>query len=132
MIRKQELRIILVSKSPFIFEFFAKELSKSDACDIIWVATGKEGLMMVEEQRVDVMVVDTLMGDGEGHTLIKQLALLAPHVHSALVSSLTPSGLHQQTEGVGILMQLPENPGAVDAKMMLKALENIGVLHGQA
>ena len=47
-----------------------------------------------------------------------------------MVSTLPAEEFHEVTEGLGVFMQLPVNPGAEEAAKMMQLLESINVLMG--
>jgi hypothetical protein len=48
-----------------------------------------------------------------------------PMVNCAAVSSLVSEDFHEQSEGLGILMQLPVRPGQEHAEILLGKLKSI-------
>jgi hypothetical protein len=45
-----------------------------------------------------------------------------------MVSSLSPEDFHEATEGLGVFMQLPVDPGAEEAGKMMQLFESISAL----
>jgi len=46
-------------------------------------------------------------------------------INCACVSPLPPEDFHETSEGLGVLMQLPVNPGKFEAEDLLKRLKNL-------
>ena len=60
-----------------------------------------------------------------GLQVLRELVKRNPFVNCALVSSLYPAEFHEATEGLGVFMQLPLNPGAGSAREITAHLEKI-------
>jgi hypothetical protein len=56
--------------------------------------------------------------------LMKTNALL----NTALVSGLSPEDFHEASEGLGVLVQLPESPGEKEALEIVSGLKSIFAL----
>ena len=46
-------------------------------------------------------------------------------INSAAVSPLSPEEFHEASEGLGVLVQLPVDPGKFEAEDLLKRLKNL-------
>jgi hypothetical protein len=64
-------------------------------------------------------------GDITGLEFIRAIAAKRPMINCAAVSSLTSEDFHEASEGLGILMQLPVEPGRKHADMLLEQLKSI-------
>jgi two-component SAPR family response regulator len=73
------------------------------------VETGKDALELVSHEKIDLAVIDENIIDMTGLELVKKLITVNPTVNCALVSSLSPEDYHEETEGLGLLMQLSVN-----------------------
>ena len=80
---------------------------------------------MIAEGNFDLVVADENLGDMTGLELIRAIVAKRPMVNSAAISSLTTEDFHEAGEGLGILMQLPVNPGQEHAAMLLGQLKSI-------
>lgn len=120
--------IVLVTKDAQAFERLGAQLTKYPQNNIHRVASGKDVMALIRNARIDVVVADHELEDGLGLLLIKQIAVRAPFVNSALVSSLAAEDFHEETEGLGVFMQLPEYPKEEDGEQMMQLLESISVL----
>ena len=78
---------------------------------------------------LDVVVVAEELRDKESLQFIREIVADKPFITCALVSPLYPQEFHEQTEGLGLFMQLPVHPGAGAAKEMLALLEKLNQLH---
>ena len=104
------------------FEAWLKEnnakISWTDSCEAVLAKTKKE--------KFDLIIMDeTLSGGSNGLDCIRQLTLSDPFANCAAISSLCSEDFHEATEGLGVLMRLPPNPGRDDAKMLFDHLNKI-------
>ena len=60
-----------------------------------------------------------------GLEFIKTVIAIKPMINCAAVSSFLPDDFHEVSEGLGILMQLPVNPGHKYAGKLLERLNKI-------
>lgn len=118
------VRAILVSVDPSRLAELQGELEARGAA-IRWARSGREVLDTVGDPFVDLIVVDEDLGDMGGLQLIKQLVVAHPLINCALVSTLAPEAYHAASEGLGILMQLPPAPSAIDAQRLMERLLRI-------
>ncbi|PIE60935.1 MAG: hypothetical protein CSA29_05940, partial [Desulfobacterales bacterium] len=92
---------------------------------MIYSDTAKSGLEQIGSHSVDAIIVSEQLSDSSGKGFIESVTQVNPFIASALVSGLDKDDFHEATEGLGVLMQLPENPGAEDAKQFLEKLREI-------
>jgi len=120
--------IVLVGKDLSAFGAFITELSGQKDVDVVEVASGSELLAMVDSEKVDVVVLAEELGDGTAMSFASGLIKKQPLINCAMMSNLDPEDFHEETEGLGIFMQLPICPGAEEAVNMLKYLKSIDAL----
>ncbi len=96
--------------------------------EMVSVATGIDGLLLVKGKQIDLVIVDEQLGDMDGIAFVKQLVKINPMINTAIVSALSADQFHEATEGLGVLMQLPKEPQEKDAETLLAILEKIGAL----
>jgi DNA-binding response OmpR family regulator len=125
------LSILLISKNSDTLADFAAELSRQEGIRVTKVASAKEAWGLLGNCRVDVVVTDQELGDGAALPFVKELVKQQPLINCAMVSTLAPKDFHEETEGLGVFMQLPANPGAEEAKKILQLLQAIGALMGK-
>ena len=125
---KSVLSILLVGKGPASLAVFADELSRKEGVRVIRAASGREAWGILGNCRVDVVVVDKELVDGAALPFVHELIKQYPLVNCAMVSTLAPKDFHEATEGLGVFMQLPEDPGAEEAAKMVQLLESIDAL----
>lgn len=117
-------KVMLVSVAPSCLAELQGELEAQGAV-IRWARSGREVLDTVGDPPVDLMVADDELGDMSGLQLIRQLVVAHPLINCALVSALAPEAFHAASEGLGILMQLPPAPSAIDTQRLMARLGQI-------
>jgi CheY-like chemotaxis protein len=81
--------------------------------------TGAETLELLAAGWIDLVVLDERVSDMCGLDLAREVAMRHPFVGCALVSSLSADEFHEKSEGLGILMQLPNPPEADDGSALI-------------
>ena len=119
--------IMLVGKDSASLKGLESGLGKRDV-EFIHAASKREALERVEKKSVDVVVTDAELVDEEPLSLVTELMQKRPLINCAMVNSLPPEDFHEYTEGLGVFMQLPLNPGEKEAEKMLEILDSIDVL----
>lgn len=122
------VRIMLVSHDLASFEDLTKGLKKRDDIELIQVDSKQAVFKEVETTRIDVVVTDAQLRDEEPLHLVTELMKKYPLINCAMVSSLSPEDFHEYSEGLGVFMQLPVNPGEKEAGKMMEILSSIDVL----
>jgi CheY-like chemotaxis protein len=118
------LNILLVSRDKTSMSALKAGLEGNDA-QTAWADSGRYGLSVIAERHFDLVVTDENLGDMTGLEFIKTIIALKPMVNCAAVSSLLPEDFHEAGEGLGILRQLPVNPGHEYAEELLEQLKKI-------
>ncbi len=122
------LSILLAGKDPDGLASLAAALKKEEGIRVSMAASAREAWGILGNCRVDVVAVDEQLADGESLAFVKELVKQQPLINCAMVSTLDGKDFHEATEGLGLFMQLPVNPGAEEAATMLQLLQSIGAL----
>ena len=120
--------IVLVGKDLSAFGAFITELSGQKGVNVVELVSGSELLTMVDSEKVDVVVMAEELGDGAAMSFAPGFVKKQPLINCAMMSNLDPEDFHEETEGLGIFMQLPVCPGAEEAVNMLEYLKSIDAL----
>ena len=119
--KKQTIRILIASSDKHAFADLTLFFKKKVKIEISWATSGQNALNIISDHPFDLVIVDDQLSDMAGLGFIKKLVTINPMINSALVSKLS----HEQTEGLGILAQLPKKPNKVQADDLLKKLKRI-------
>ena len=119
------IKLLLVTPDKASFNEFASVLAQNDDVELSWAGTGQRALDIVSVTPLDLVVVDEELGDMTGIELIETLVSVNPMITCAAVSPLPSDEFHEISEGLGILVQLPVQPGPKDAEHLLKLLNHL-------
>jgi CheY-like chemotaxis protein len=96
--------------------------------DIHWAATGQEVLQQAGDIMPTLTLIDEILPDMSGLEAIRKLMTTNALLNTALVSPLSPEDFHEFSEGLGILVHLPESPGVKEAEEIISSLKSIFAL----
>jgi len=119
------IKLLLVTPDKGPFNEFASALAHNDDVELSWAESGQRALDMLPNTSLDLVVADEKLGDMTGMEFIETLVAANPMINCAAVSPLPPDEFHERSEGLGILAQLPVQPGANDAEKLLKLLNHL-------
>ncbi len=118
-------RIFFVTGESGEFDGFKKGLPSDWNNALGTVSTQEFGLSIVKNNEVDVVVVGSKLGDCDSLDFVKTLMKQNPLVNCAMVSEMDHDAFHEATEGYGLFMQVPVNPGQEDAQKMVELHNSI-------
>jgi CheY-like chemotaxis protein len=104
---------------------FESALRQHGGVDISRTESGGKALNIASEKTFDLVVTDEHLSDMSGLAFAEKLVSLNPLINCVSVSRLSPEAFHEKSEGLGLLMQLPPDPGGEDAKKMMEQLSNV-------
>lgn len=126
------LKLLLVCPDRDSLSDFASALKGHDDVELYWAESGEIALDMASGSAIDLVVTDEDPGDMTGLELARRLNLVNPMINCASVSSLSSEKFREASEGLGLMAQLPVQPGKKDAEELLQNLRNIkGLLGGE-
>jgi CheY-like chemotaxis protein len=119
------LKFLLVTQDRNILAVLASALSERQEVEFLWAESGAEALDLVSAGAIDLVVSDEELGDMNAIELATRMVRVNPMIHCACVSPLTAPEFHEISEGLGLLAQLPRNPGKRDAEYLLERLKEV-------
>ena len=119
------LKLLLVSPDRDSLSDFASALEGHDDVEFRWAESGETSLDMASDSAIDLVVTDEDLGDMTGLELAGRLISVNPMINCASVSSLLSEKFQEVSEGLGLMAQLPVQPGRKDAERLLQNLSNI-------
>ena len=119
------IRILIVGSDKHVFADLTSFLKKKADIDISWAENGQIALNIISDNSFDLAIADDQLPDMTGLDFVQKLVSINPMINSALVSRLSHDKFHEQTEGLGILAQLPKKPDEKHAKDLLEQLKKI-------
>ncbi|MBM9614231.1 hypothetical protein JWJ90_08000 [Desulfobulbus rhabdoformis] len=122
------MTIVFIAKDFSRFSVLVDRLKQEQDVELVPVATGAAGLEKLTNKPLDLVIVDEQLDDMSGIEFVKQFVNVNPLANTAILGSLPDGEFHEVTEGLGVLMQLPPQPGKQDAENLLAVLAKISGL----
>jgi len=115
-------RIVLVSSNPASLAVLARALQADSRVIFERVTSGEEALALIQHAAPDLMILDEKEGELPDFALVRKIMQQNALINVAMVSRLWEKDFHDAAEGLGILMQLPSQPGLAEAEALLARL----------
>ena len=122
------IKLLLVSPDKNSLYKLASAFVEHADVDLSWAESGKTALEIATDSAIDLVVTDESLGDMTGLEFAGRLLSVNPMINCASVSSLSPEEFHEISEGLGIMVQLPFQPGKEHAEELLQRLKNLKML----
>jgi len=119
------LKLLIVSPDKNSLSGLASALVEHADVDLSWAESGEAALEIVSGYAIDLVVTDESLGDMTGLEFAGRLLLVNPMINCASVSRLSPEKFHEISEGLGLMVQLPIQPGKEHAEELLQRLKNL-------
>lgn len=116
---------ILAVGPPAAFAGLGDAVGDGGRASIVRTASGAEALAILSARQVDLIVIDEMLQEMTGLDLARQVAFRNPMTAAALVSPLAPEAFHEATEGLGILAQLPLQPGRAEFRDLFEKMGRV-------
>jgi len=123
--RNMMLKLLLVSRDIDFLSGLSSALLRQEDIELEVSASGEKALARLASKAVDLVVADEDLGDMTALELSRRLLTINPMINCAVVSSLSHEEFHEASEGLGIMAQLPKQPGGKDAERLVKTLKQI-------
>ena len=120
--------VLLVSPSAAQWRAFTEALHSAAGIDVKIVHSAMAAFDAVQEQTPAAVVIDAHLGDMTGAELVRRLIEINAMIQVALVSPDSSEVFHEKNEGLGIMMQLPPDPGQTEAGRMVEKLRQLAVI----
>ena len=124
-------KLLLVSPDKTSLSGLASALAEYSNVDLSWTEYGKEALDIASNNTIDLVITDEWIGDMTGLEFADRLLTVNPRINCASVSQLSPDEFHAASEGLGLMAQLPNQPGREDAEKLIQCLGNLKNLFGK-
>jgi len=119
------IEIVIVTTATAKFEALEKQLESNPKVHIGWAKTCDAAIKIASAETPSLMIIDAQLDDKSSLDLAREVIVVNAGIHMALVSSLSADEFHNASEGLGILAQLPPNPGISEAALLLSLIETI-------
>ncbi len=128
---KQVIHILLVTPSPSSFQECLNVFRNDNRFCVFFAETSCKALVAAKTEKVDAVIVDEELDDATGLDCVRDFVMNYPMVNCALVSMLYPTEFLNETEGLGVFMQLTDTPGADEAIEVVHHLEKLSLVFEQ-
>ena len=122
------MNVLLVGKERTQFGEFVIPLQEDNRIAVEYVTSAKDALGILSCRGAEVVIAAADLADSKGIELVQTIARTHPLVNIALMSSLSPEDFHEATEGLGLFMQISDNPGQAEGYQMITRLNSINTL----
>ncbi len=117
--------VVLVSPRVEQWQEFAAALEAGGRFAAVSVRSAEEALAAARDDSPVAMVVDSDLGEMAGVELVTRLLSVNAMINVALASDLPPENFHEDTEGLGLLMQLSPLPTSAEAGGLVDRLRQL-------
>jgi len=115
-------RIVIVSSNSSSLSALTRTLQADGRLSVERVASGEDALDLVKRSAPDLMILDEKEGEPPDFALVRKIMQQNALINVVMVSRLREKDFHDAAEGLGILMQLPSQPGPAEAEALLARL----------
>lgn len=119
------LKLLLVSSNKTSLSGLASALAEHRDVSLSGAESGEEALDLASDIAVDLVVTDERLRDMTGLEFAARLLSVNPMINCASVSQLSSENFHEASEGLGLMAQLPVQPGKEDAENLLHRLRGL-------
>lgn len=117
--------ILIASPDQTALEQFVSGLNTGSEVQITRVDGCKQALAKIKTKKFDLFVVDENLSDTKGLECIEKTLFENAFLNTAAISRLSAEKFHEQSEGLGVLMQIPVNPDLEDGEKLIMYLKKI-------
>ncbi len=121
----ESMKIVLASSMAQRLAPLAEGLWTLAKAELYQAGSVIEVMELLKTKPMELVVIDERLNDGKGLDLAKRIAQEQPFVNCVLVSESAAEDFHEETEGLGVLMQLNSPPDIGDSQLIVTHLEAI-------
>jgi DNA-binding NarL/FixJ family response regulator len=119
------LHVLIVSPKNTALSGLETGMKQYDDISVLRADSCQNALDTVSAKAPDLVVADETIGEMTGFDFIKKLVSICPTTNSAVVSTLSASEFHEASEGLRVLMQIPEDPDEKDVDRLIGRLTEV-------
>ena len=119
------IKILLVTDQKENLAGLEAGLKKESGVDIQWALSLNDAFDKVTDKDMGLVVVDGSLEGTSGLEIIEKMVKLNPMTNYAAVSALSGHDFHEESEGLGVLMQLPEKPDDDQGNQLMEKLKKV-------
>lgn len=126
------MKFLIVSERPENLNNLDKGLLKHSNAQVLIANSSEAALAVIADKSVDLVIVDDEISGLPGKRFVEKMITMNPMINTALVSSLSEHDFHEDTEGLGVLMQIPTNPEESVATTVIERLGKVLSLYNRS
>ena len=119
------IEIVTVASASEKFQALVDGLESTPEVHISWAKTSAEAINLATASTPALMIIDAQMDDQSGLGIAHEVILVNAGINMALISDAPADEFHAASEGLGILAQLPPNPGISEAEHLLNLIQKL-------
>jgi DNA-binding response OmpR family regulator len=93
--------------------------------------SGQEVMSLVSSIKPALVIVDDSLPGYDALEVVRKIVSQNPMVNTAVITDMKSGQFHEQSEGLGVLCALPQNPGPEDARKLIRDTQKILMLSRQ-
>ncbi len=117
--------ILLITTRETQFAEFMNGLTREETVEIVTAVSSEEALKTLSADTPDLVIIDEDVDGISGLKIARDILMKNAMVNQVLVSRLSSEEFHEASEGLGIMAQLPPEPDAEQAKIVIKILKKM-------
>ncbi len=117
--------ILFVTPDNYFKSILESAFDEFNDVRIMHVGSVEQAMILNTKRNFDLVIADEKLADMSGVSFIRLLICKNPMANCAVVSSQESSAFHKESEGLGILMQIPNRPRKKDAEKLLERVAEI-------
>jgi CheY-like chemotaxis protein len=118
-------RILIATAERSRLEEFAEAMAADPEFQVAWADSGAAVLAAVTAPPPLAVIVDASLPDMDGLELVRRLLPINAMIYTAVISGLPAERFHEESEGLGVLTQLPPRPTPAHAAELLGRLKRL-------
>ncbi|BCS89069.1 hypothetical protein [Pseudodesulfovibrio sediminis] len=116
------MSILVASTRADALAEFTNSLAATTGQDVEIRTTGEAIIDSIKATPPSLVVVDEGLNGFAPLALVLEIVKISAMTHTAVVTDMDGEEFHEKSEGLGVLMPLPVNPGKADAEKLAEAL----------
>ena len=117
--------VLLISEKQDNLAGLVEGLNRNPGIRIIKTDSTANAIAAVFQHQIDLVVVDEVVHGLPALKVTEMMIKKNPMVNFAVVDSSDPQAFHEESEGLGILMQLPAQSGPEQADILVEKLRRV-------
>lgn len=117
--------ILLITSRADQLHDFAEEVRNASGTRLILASSRRDALDTLGRDAVVLAIVDDRVGKETGLEIVRHLIQVNAFIQTAVLSAEDDATFHEVSEGLGVLVRLPMQPDAEDARRLLDRLRQV-------